>query len=127
MLDRSRGPARVVDFARWPGSPLGTERHPACGGRESRRPIATGFATELSDHIISLDLLGREHREALRGARVRNAELRPQEAARPRRKPGTDRVRGGSKLIMTSGGYRSVSPRDTVARFPQARSARSPA
>ena len=84
---------------------------------EIAKAIATGFRTPLSDHIISLDLLGStivKH----------NVALRPQcpscgrENLRdPRREPAPIELGAGDKLVMTSGGYRSVSPSATVARF----------
>src|ERR1700730_17853738 len=84
---------------------------------EIAKAIATVFRTQLSDHIISLDLLGStivKH----------NVALRPQcpscgrEKLRdPRREPAPIELGAGNKLVMTSGGYRSVSPSATVARF----------
>src|SRR5262249_59276878 len=79
--------------------------------------IATGFRTDLRDHIISLDLLG--------STVVRHyVPTRPQcpvcgrKALRdPRRSPVPIELGAGSKLVMTSGGYRTVSSRATVARF----------
>jgi ribosomal protein S12 methylthiotransferase accessory factor len=84
---------------------------------EIAKAIATGFRTPLSDHIISLDLLG--------STMVKhNVALRPQcpscgrEKLRdPRREPAPIELGAGNKLVMTSGGYRSVSPSATVARF----------
>ena len=45
------------------------------------------------------------------------SELRPQKAARPA--PGAEAIElnAGGKLVMTSGGYRTVSSWATVARF----------
>ena len=37
--------------------------------------------------------------------------------ANPRRAPVPVELGAGGKLVMTSGGYRTVSPRATVARF----------
>src|SRR6202011_963358 len=84
---------------------------------EIAKAIATGFRTQLSDHIISLDLLGStivKH----------NVALRPQcpscgrEKLRdPRREPAPIELGAGNKLVMTNGGYRSVSPSATVARL----------
>ena len=84
---------------------------------EIAKAIATGFRTPLGDHIISLDLLGStivKH----------NVALRPQcpscgcEKLRdPHREPAPIELGAGNKLVMTSGGYRSVSPSATVARF----------
>jgi len=84
---------------------------------EIARAIATGFRTDLRDHIVSLDLLGstivRHH-----------VPRRPQcptcgrKALRdPKRAPEPVVLGPGAKLIMTSGGYRTVSSRATVARF----------
>src|ERR1700730_7358217 len=84
---------------------------------EIAKAIATVFRTQLSDHIISLDLLGStivKH----------NVALRPQcpscgrEKLRdPRREPAPIELGAGNKLVMTNGGYRSVSSSATVARF----------
>src|SRR6516162_6540188 len=84
---------------------------------EIAKSITTGFRTQLSDHIVSLDLLGStivKH----------NVALRPQcpscgrEKLRdPCREPAPIELGAGNKLVMTSGGYRSVSPSTTVARF----------
>src|SRR5262249_42949190 len=84
---------------------------------EIAKAIATGFRTDLRDHIISLDLLG--------STVVRHyVPTRPQcpvcgrKALRdPRRSPVPIELGAGSKLVMTSGGYRTVSSRATVARF----------
>jgi bacteriocin biosynthesis cyclodehydratase domain-containing protein len=84
---------------------------------EIAKAIATGFRTDLRDHIISLDLLG--------STIVRHyVPTRPQcpvcgrKALRdPRRSPVPIELGGGGKLVMTSGGYRTVSSRATVARF----------
>ena len=45
------------------------------------------------------------------------SELRQQETARPAPCAAPLTLSTGNKLVMTSGGYRSVSSRDTVARF----------
>ena len=44
-------------------------------------------------------------------------ELRQQEIARPAPRAAPIEIGSGSKLVMTSGGYRSVSSRTTVARY----------
>ena len=59
---------------------------------EIAKAIASDFRTELRDHIISLDLLGLDHREALRGGPPAMSELRPQEAAGPAPRAGADRA-----------------------------------
>jgi ribosomal protein S12 methylthiotransferase accessory factor len=85
---------------------------------EIAKAIATDFRTDLRDNLISFDLLGstiaRHHVEARPqcSACGRNKELRD-----PNRAPTPIELTGGAKLVMTSGGYRTVSSRATVARF----------
>jgi ribosomal protein S12 methylthiotransferase accessory factor len=85
---------------------------------EIAKAIATGFRTDLRDNVISLDLLGstiaRHHVEARPqcSACGRDKALRD-----PNRAPKPIELKGGAKLVMTSGGYRTVSSRATVARY----------
>jgi oxazoline/thiazoline synthase len=84
---------------------------------EIAKAIATDFRTRLGDQIISLDLLGStivKH----------HVERRPQcpscgrnKLRDPRRAPTPIELGAGGKVVMTSGGYRSVSSSATVARF----------
>jgi ribosomal protein S12 methylthiotransferase accessory factor len=84
---------------------------------EIAKAIASGFRTDLNNHIVSLDLPGAtiaKHYVAKRpqcptcgSGRLRN----PRRAAQP------VEVHSGTKLIMTSGGYRSVPSRTTVLRY----------
>ena len=84
---------------------------------EIAKAIATGFRTDLRDHVVSLDLMG--------SSVVRHyVPTRPQcpvcgraELRDPNRAPAPIALNSGSKLVMTSGGYRAVSPRATVAKF----------
>jgi oxazoline/thiazoline synthase len=84
---------------------------------EIAKAIATEFCTDLRDHIISLDLLGStvvKHYVAARPqcpACGRNALLDP------RRAPVPIELTAGGKLVMTSGGYRTVASASTVERF----------
>ena len=84
---------------------------------EIAKAIATDFRTKLSDHIISLDLLGStivKHYVP----RARNVPtLRPEGASRPEPCPTPIELRAGGKLVMTSGGYRAISSAATVARY----------
>ena len=84
---------------------------------EIAKALATAFRTELRDHIISLDLLGSttvKHYVAT----ARNVRVCGRKRLRdPRRAPLPVELGTGGKLIVTSGGYRTVSPRATVARF----------
>src|SRR5579872_1325101 len=84
---------------------------------EIAKAIATGFRTELNNHIISHDFLGSTtvkhyvpHRPQCRtcgGKKLRD----------PGRPPTPIELGPGLKLIITSGGYRTVSSRATVAKF----------
>ena len=73
--------------------------------------------TELSDHIISLDLLGATIAKHYVAARPQCPSCGRKKLRDPRRAPVPIELGAGSKLVMTSGGYRTVSPRATVARF----------
>ncbi len=84
---------------------------------EIAKAIATDFRTELRDHIISLDLLGSTIVKHYVAARPQCPACGRKELRDPRRAPVPVELGGGGKLIMTSGGYRTVSPRATVARF----------
>ena len=112
-----RGPARAVAV-----SPLARNRSdkaPSSLPRsKSPRRSRAAFAPSCNDHIISHDLLGASIDEALRGDAPAMSDLRQQEAARPAPGAGSRSSSGaGAKLVMTSGGYRTVSSRATVARF----------
>jgi bacteriocin biosynthesis cyclodehydratase domain-containing protein len=114
MLDRSQ--ARRVAISPLARNPFG-QNGIQLAAVEIAKAIATGFATELSDHIISLDLLGASIAKHYVAPRPQCPSCGRKKLRDPRRKPVPIELGGGSKLIMTSGGYRTVSPRDTVARF----------
>jgi len=84
---------------------------------EIGKAIATGFRTDLNQHIVSQDLLG--------AAMVKHyVPMRPQcpvcgkdELHNPARAPVPLELQAGGKPVMTSGGYRSVASRATVARY----------
>ncbi len=84
---------------------------------EIAKAIATDFRTELSDHIISLDLLGATIVKHSVTARPQCPICGRKKSWDPRRAPVPIELGAGGKLVMTSGGYRTVSPRATVARF----------
>ena len=71
----------------------------------------------MSDHIISLDLLGATIAKHYVAARPQCPSCGRKKLRDPRRAPVPIELGAGSKLVMTSGGYRTVSPRATVARF----------
>ena len=84
---------------------------------EVAKAIAADFRTQLSDHIISLDLTGStivKHHVAPRPQCPSCGRKRLRD---PRRAPQPVELGAGGEVVMTSGGYRSVSPSATVARF----------
>ncbi len=87
------------------------------GAVEIAKAIATDFRTPLSDHIVSLDLLGStivKHHVAFRPQCPSCGRKKLRD---PRRAPEPVELGAGGKVVMTSGGYRSVSSSATVARF----------
>jgi ribosomal protein S12 methylthiotransferase accessory factor len=84
---------------------------------EIAKAIATGFRTELRDHIVSLDLLGSTIAKHYVAARPQCSSCGRKTLRDPRRAPVPVKLGASGKLVMTSGGYRSVSPRATVARY----------
>ena len=84
---------------------------------EVAKAIATGFRTELNDHIISHDLLGSSIVKHYVAARPQCPTCGSKKLRDPRRAPAPIELSAGAKLVMTSGGYRTVSSRATVARF----------
>jgi oxazoline/thiazoline synthase len=84
---------------------------------EIARAIATDFRTELRDHIVSLDLSGSTIVKHFVAARPQCPACGNKKLRDPRRTPVPIELDAGGKLVMTSGGYRSISSRATVARF----------
>jgi ribosomal protein S12 methylthiotransferase accessory factor len=84
---------------------------------EIAKAIATDFRTELRDHIVSLDLLGSTIAKHHVAARPQCPTCGSKKLRDPRRAPVPIELSAGAKLVMTSGGYRSVSSRATVARY----------
>jgi oxazoline/thiazoline synthase len=84
---------------------------------EIAKAIATGLRTDLRDHIVSLDLLGSTIVKHYVAARPQCPSCGAKKLRDPRRAPVPIVLGGGAKLVMTSGGYRTVSSRATVARY----------
>jgi oxazoline/thiazoline synthase len=84
---------------------------------EIAKAIATDFRTELRDHIISLDLLGSTIVKHYVATRPQCPACGRKDLRDLRRAPVPVEPAAGGKLVMTSGGYRTVSSRATVARF----------
>ena len=111
-----RGPARAVVFSPLARNTLG-QGAIQFAALEVAKAIATGFRTELNDHIISQDLLGASIVKHYVAARPQCPTCGRKKLRDPRRAPAPIELGTGAKLVMTSGGYRTVSSRATVARF----------
>ena len=111
-----RGPAQAVAV-----SPLvnDTVGHAAFhfAAVEITKAIASGFRTDLRDHIASLDLTGAVIAKHFVVRRPQCPICGSKKLQSPRRAATPIKIAEGSKLIMTSGGYRTVTSRATVARF----------
>jgi oxazoline/thiazoline synthase len=84
---------------------------------EIAKAIATDFHTQLGDQIISLDLLGSTIVKHHVATRPQCPSCGHKKLRDPRRAPAPVELGAGGKVVMTSGGYRSVSSSATVARF----------
>jgi ribosomal protein S12 methylthiotransferase accessory factor len=114
LLDRA--PARRIAASPLVRGRLG-ENGIALSALEIAKAIATDFRTDLNDHIISLDLLGSAIVRHYVAARPQCPACGRKELRDPGRAPAPIELPTGGKLIMTSGGFRSVAARATVARF----------
>jgi oxazoline/thiazoline synthase len=114
MLDRSD--ARCVAVSPLAKHPFGGSAV-ALAAVEIAKAIATDFHTELSDHIVSLDLTGANIVKHYVPHRAQCPSCGRKKLRDPRREPKPIELNAGGKLVMTSGGYRSVASRDTVARY----------
>ena len=84
---------------------------------EIAKAIASGFRTDLRDHIVSLDLMGATIARHYVATRPQCPTCGNKKLLNPRRSAEPIKLGPGNKLIVTSGGYRTVSSRTTVARF----------
>ena len=84
---------------------------------EIAKAIASGFRTELNNHIISHDYLGSTTVKHYVPHRPQCPTCGSRKLRDPRREPTPIELGPGLKLMITSGGYRTVSSRATVARF----------
>jgi bacteriocin biosynthesis cyclodehydratase domain-containing protein len=111
-----RGPARPIVVSTLARNTLGASAI-QFAAIEVAKAIATGFRTELNDHIISHDLMGSNVVKHYVAARPQCPTCGNKKLRDPRRAPVPIALGAGQKLVMTSGGYRTVSSRSTVARF----------
>ncbi|WP_424630500.1 TOMM precursor leader peptide-binding protein [Bradyrhizobium sp. SYSU BS000235] len=84
---------------------------------EIAKAIATGFRTDLRDHIASFDLTGAVIGKHYVAKRPQCPTCGSRKLQSPRRAATPVEIAEGRELIMTSGGYRTVTSRATVARF----------
>jgi len=84
---------------------------------EIAKAIASDFRTPLNDHLVSLDLSGPTIVKHYVPRRPQCPSCGPKKLRDPRREPVPLVLTAGAKPVMTSGGYRSVSSRATVAKY----------
>ncbi|MGY2890388.1 bacteriocin biosynthesis cyclodehydratase domain-containing protein [Bradyrhizobium sp. USDA 4524] len=84
---------------------------------EIAKAIASGFRTDLRDHIASFDLTGAVIAKHYVARRPQCPTCGSRKLQSPRRAAAPIEIAEGGKLVMTSGGYRAVTSRATVARF----------
>jgi oxazoline/thiazoline synthase len=106
----------VVSSSPLTRNPLGQGTIPFAA-LEVAKAIATGFRTELNNHIISHDFLGSTTVKHYVAHRPQCPTCGNKKLRDPRRAPTPIDLGPGLKLTMTSGGFRTVSSRATVARF----------
>ena len=111
-----RGSARAVAVSPLARQPLG-QGAIQFSALEVAKAIATGFRTDLNDHIVSHDLLGSTVVKHYVAKRPQCPTCGSKKLRDPRRSPAPVELGAGARLMMTSGGYRTVSSRSTVARF----------
>lgn len=111
-----RGPAHAVAVSPLVNDIVGqTAVHFAAV--EITKAIASGFRTSLRDHIASFDLTGALIAKHYVARRPQCPTCGSKKLQNPRRAATPIEIAEGRKLIMTSGGYRTVTSRSTVARF----------
>jgi len=84
---------------------------------EIAKAIASDFRTPLNDHLVSLDLSGATIVKHYVPRRPQCPSCGRKKLRDPRREPVPPVLTAGAKPVMTSGGYRSVSSRATVAKY----------
>jgi oxazoline/thiazoline synthase len=84
---------------------------------EIAKAIASGFRTPLNDHLISLDLSGPTIVKHYVARRPQCPSCGDKKLRNPRRAPSPIVLKAGAKPVLTSGGYRSVTSRATVAKY----------
>ncbi len=86
---------------------------------EIAKAIASGARTDLRDHIISLDLTGSTIARHYVAARPQCPACGRGELRDPQRQPIPIRLHVGGAPVVTSKGYRTLTPSATLARWRQ--------
>ena len=111
-----RGSARAITVSPLVNDSVGqTAVHFAA--LEIAKAIASGFRTDLRDHIASLDLTGAVIAKHYVTRRPQCPTCGSKKLYNPRRAAKPVEIAEGRKLVITSGGYRTVTSGATVARF----------
>jgi oxazoline/thiazoline synthase len=111
-----RGPARPVAVSPLARNVL-AQNAIQFAALEIAKAVASGFRTDLRDHIASFDLLGATIAKHYVARRPQCPTCGSKKLQNPRRAPQPIENGPSAKLVMTSGGYRSVPSRTTVSRF----------
>src|SRR5258707_7850882 len=111
-----RGPARPIAVSPLVRNTLG-QGAIQFAAVEIAKAIASGFRTDLNTHIASFDLMGATIAKHYVSHRPQCPTCGNKKLQSPRRAPQPIELAEGNKLVMTSGGYRTVSSRTTVSRF----------
>jgi len=111
-----RGTAQAVAVSPLTQNPLG-QSGIQFAAIEIAKAIASGFRTDLNNHILSLDLTGATIAKHFVAQRPQCPTCGDKKLLNPRRAAEPIPLGAGAKLLVTSGGYRTVASRATVARF----------
>ena len=84
---------------------------------EIAKAIASGFRTDLHENPLSLNLLGSTIMKHYVAARPQCPSCGRSEQRDPERTPVPIRLRAGGSLVVTSEGYRAVTPSATLAAY----------
>jgi oxazoline/thiazoline synthase len=84
---------------------------------EIAKAVASGFRTDLHQHVVSLDLLGSAVVRHYIAARPQCRSCGSAELRNPKRAAAPIRLRVGGKVAVAGDGYRSEPPAETIARF----------
>ncbi|ACA18333.1 protein of unknown function DUF181 [Methylobacterium sp. 4-46] len=114
FLERQRAdPVALSPLVR---NPVGQSATPFAA-IEIAKAIATDFRTDLRDHVISFDLTGATIARHFVAARPQCPACGHPEQRDPNRPANPLELKAGGKLVLTSGGYRALSPEATLARY----------